>query len=187
MFNKTGAKPFSAVSRVGFEGTGVWEIWQAKSLLLVAHKNWVCILKSQEATVCNSFLKLWSEAIQLPDAKEIIEAVSGTKPHKHRHSKPARLSPCVEAHTGDSTVWQERERLKIHIQTLSGPCQQMASGCLLSPLCLCWHKVASHPSTNRGGRGLLSHYWVLASLCALTAPLLAPAARVSQGECPTAE
>lgn len=39
MFNKTGAKPFSAVSRVGFEGTGVWEIWQARSLLLVAHKN----------------------------------------------------------------------------------------------------------------------------------------------------
>lgn len=86
MFNKTGAKPFS---HVGFEGTGVWEMWQARSLLLVARKNWVFILNLQEATVYNSFLKLWTEAIQLPDAKEIIEAVSGTKSHKHTQIQQA--------------------------------------------------------------------------------------------------
>lgn len=66
----------------------MWEIWQARSLLQVAHKKWVFVLKLQEATVYNSFLKLQAEAIQLPDAKEIIEAVSGTKPHTHTATLP---------------------------------------------------------------------------------------------------
>lgn len=115
-------------------------------------KKRVFILKLQEATVYNSFLKLWTEAIHLPDAKEIIEAVSGTKPHRHRHSKPARLSPYLEAHMDDRTVWQERERLKIHIQMLSGLCQQMATGYLPSPVCLRWHEVASQLSSKSRGQ-----------------------------------
>lgn len=62
---------------------------------------------------------------------------------------------------GDSTVWQERERWKIHIQMLSGLCQKKTTGCLPSPLCLCWHIVASQPSSKHRGRGLVweSHPW----------------------------
>lgn len=88
------------------------------------------------------------------------ESLSGSKPRTHRHSKPARLSPYLGAHMGESAVCQERERLKIRIEKLSGLCQQTATGCLPSPLCLWWHKM---PSVARwGGRGLVwgqPHFW----------------------------
>lgn len=85
---------------------------------------------------------------------------------------------------GDSIAWQERERLKIHIQTLSGLCQQMATGCLPSPLCLYWHRVASQLGSKSRDRGLLweqSHYWAVVHLSGLTAhplPQLPPGVSV---------
>lgn len=78
---------------------------------------------------------------------------------------------------GDSSIWQERERLKIHIKMLSGLCQQFQTdtGYLPSPLFACVDiKWFSKSAANQWGRGFVSEqsdYWAFVQVSVLTSPL----------------
>lgn len=73
--------------------------------------------------------------------------------HTEAENKPARLNTYLEIHVGDSTVWQERERLKIHIKIISGLCQafQTDTGYLPSPLFAYANKVVFQISSKSSG------------------------------------
>lgn len=85
--------------------------------------------------------------------------------HTEAENKPARLNMYLEIHVGDSTVWQERERLKIHMKLLSGLCQafQTDTGYLPSPLSACANRTwFSKSAANQVGKGFMweqSEYW----------------------------